>query len=61
MCLGKHRTQYHRIVDLGEVLVTGMPDGVQFKRPGAYGIDDLKSILAAESQIMFMGKFALYT
>lgn len=40
-----------------EVLVSGMPDGVAFKKPSAYGIRNCKAILAKKDGITFRSKF----
>ena len=45
----------YKKVESGEVTVTGMPDGVTFKRPSTYGISILEKLIDVSTGITFEG------
>lgn len=47
---GKKHCSYKAISN-GHVIVSGMPEGVEFKKPKGYGIPKLKLILNSASNI----------
>lgn len=54
---GKRHVQY-KAIEAGEIIVkvTGLPEGVAFKKPSYYGIGDLNKIIDVATTLEMSGK-----